>query len=183
MPNRRLLALLALLAAAAGLVLFSDPPRGSGEVVAPSARAAAPRPGPADPGAGGGANGGATGAAGGEGSGASGMILALRPRGAGAKPGDAFAPNNWNPPPPPPPPPPPQNLKPTAPPLPFTLLGKKLEDGAWQVFLAQQDRTLVVRAQDVIDGTYRVESIEPPNLVLTYIPLKQRQVIAIGGID
>jgi len=51
------------------------------------------------------------------------------------------------------------------------------------VFLSRQERTYIVRANDVIDGMYRVESIEPPNIVFTYIPLNERQVLAIGGID
>jgi hypothetical protein len=170
--NRRWAVLLCVLAAAAGLVLFSDPPKGVGAVVQPVARtgaaAATARPrvdqagseaGPA-------------------------MLLAIRPRGARAPAEEMFALHNWNPPPPPPPPqvaPPPP--KPTAPPMPFTLLGKKLEDGTWQVFLARQDKTYVVKAQDVIEGTYRVESIAPPSLVLTYIPLGERQTLAIGASD
>jgi hypothetical protein len=175
-PSKRLAVLLALLAGSAALVLFSPPPKGSGTVVPVTARAAARAQAPArgDLPAGGAA----------AGESAPMMILPIRPRVKAAAPADAFALNNWNPPPPPPPavkpgPPP----KPTAPPLPFTLLGKKLEDGNWQVFLSRQDRTYVVRAQDVIDGAYRVESIAPPNLVFTYIPLNERQVLAIGGID
>jgi len=62
-------------------------------------------------------------------------------------------------------------------------LGKKLEDGGWQVFLGRQDRTYIVKSQDVIEGTYRVESIAPPSLVFTYIPLNERQVLAIGGSE
>jgi hypothetical protein len=171
--NRRWVVLLSLLAAAAGLVLFSKPPQDAGDVVQPVARtgtAIAPAAarsrsdkaiGDAEPV----------------------MLLAIRPRTAYGPAEDMFAPHNWNPPPPPTPrlaaPP----TKPTAPPIPFTLLGKKLEDGAWEVFLARQDRTYVVKAQDVIDGTYRVESIAPPSLVLTYIPLGEHQTLVIGASD
>jgi len=168
--SKRLALLLTLLAGAAGLVLFGGAPPDKGDVVQATARTAAARASVSarptatddDP--------------------ASTMILAIRPRGASSASADAFAPRNWNPPPPPPPPastaPPP---KPSAPPLPFTLLGKKLEDGAWQVFLGLQDRTYVVKSQDVIDNTYRVESIAPPSLVMTYLPLNERQTLAIGG--
>lgn len=94
-----------------------------------------------------------------------------------------FAHQDWTPPPPPPqpaPPPPP----PTAPPLPFTFLGKSVADGAWEVYLARGDRTYVVRDKGyVIDGTYRVESIAPPVLTLTYLPLNQIQQLNIGVFD
>lgn len=170
--NKRMAVLLAVLALSGALVLFSTPPKGGGEVVQAAARADAPRaaaqPRADKPAA----------------EAEPVMILAIRPRVRATAPADAFALNNWNPPPPPPPPaalaPPP---KPAAPPLPFTLLGRKLEDGSWLVFLGQQDRTYVVRAQDVIDGTYRVESIDPPAIVFTYIPLNERQVLAIGAIN
>lgn len=93
-----------------------------------------------------------------------------------------FASQSWTPPPPPPPkplPPPP----PTAPPLPFTYLGKKLEGGAWEVYLARRDQTFIVNVQTVIENTYRVDEIKPPTLSLTYLPLNQTQTLTIGGTD
>jgi len=93
-----------------------------------------------------------------------------------------FASQNWNPPPPPPakpaPPPPP-----IAPPLPFTYLGKKSEDGAWEVYLARGDQTLILREMGVIDRTYRVDTIHPPIMSITYLPLNQGQTLAIGGAE
>jgi hypothetical protein len=95
-----------------------------------------------------------------------------------------FGQRDWNPPPPPPPPqstaPPPP---PTAPPLPFTFIGKSVGDGAWEVYLARGDRTYVVRADTVIDGTYRVDAIAPPVLTLTYLPLNQVQQLNIGVFE
>jgi hypothetical protein len=95
-----------------------------------------------------------------------------------------FGQRDWNPPPPPPqpqaaPPPPP----PMAPPLPFTFIGKSVGDGAWEVYLARGDRTYVVRADTVIDGTYRVDAIAPPVLTLTYLPLNQVQQLNIGVFE
>jgi hypothetical protein len=93
-----------------------------------------------------------------------------------------FGSQNWNPPPPPPmpaPPPPP----PSAPPLPFSVLGKSVSEGRWEVFLARGERTFVVHNQDVIDGTYRVDAIAPPVLSLTYLPLNQVQQLNIGVLD
>jgi hypothetical protein len=119
------------------------------------------------------------------------VILRLEPRetllsgeahGEGAT---AFGAQNWNPPPPPPlppqklPPPPP----PMAPALPFAYLGKAVSNGEWEVFLSRGDQTLIVRNKMVIDGMYRVESIDPPGLTLTYLPLKQVQQLNIGVRD
>lgn len=93
-----------------------------------------------------------------------------------------FTSQTWTPPPPPPskplPPPPP-----TAPSLPFTYLGKKIEDGVWEIYLARGEHTFIVREKSVIDGTYRIDSIKPPALTLTYLPLNQSQALTIGGID
>ncbi|WP_440963784.1 hypothetical protein ACL58G_27395 [Massilia sp. GER05] len=124
-------------------------------------------------------------------------ILALVPRDTLIGDGDAafgqgqngagpFGRHDWTPPPPPPPPPQPAPPPPppTAPPLPFTFIGKSVGDGAWEVYLARGDRTYVVREKGaVIDGTYRVESIAPPVLTLTYLPLNQVQQLNIGVFD
>ena len=94
-----------------------------------------------------------------------------------------FATQSWVPPPPPPidpkllPPPPP----PTAPPLRMTFLGKKFEDGVWEVYLAQGENSYVVRNQSVIEGTYRVDAISPTAVTLTYLPLNQVQRLNIKG--
>ncbi len=122
-------------------------------------------------------------------------ILALIPRAtligdndeAMGQVGGVFGRQDWTPPPPPPPPrstareaPPPP---PQAPPLPFNVVGKAAEKGEWEVFLARGEKTYLVRKQDVIDGTYRVDAIAPPNLTLTYLPLNQVQQLNIGALD
>jgi hypothetical protein len=186
------------LAGAAGLLLWGDPTP-SGELAEPAPRHAAPA---AAANAANGNNGaadsaGATPAAtrnarAGAAAADATAILALLPRaqllgeageGFGAD-GAVFQGQNWNPPPPPvkaerPPPPPP----PTAPPLPFTILGKAVSAGAWEVFLARGDKTYVARLNEVIDGTYRVDRIAPPLLMLTYLPLNQTQQVNIGVSD
>lgn len=117
-------------------------------------------------------------------------ILRLLPRDelmGDAKGGDAlFGSQNWNPPPPPPakestivvPPPPP-----TAPPLPFTLIGKSVGAGVYEVYLSRGDQVYLVREKTTIDGTYRVDKIVPPMLTLTYLPLNQVQQLNIGVFD
>jgi hypothetical protein len=107
-------------------------------------------------------------------------ILDIRPRTPAEEPPDSFAPHDWTP-----PPPPPEAAAaaaaPTAPPLPFTVLGKQHAGGIWHVFLAIDDRIFVVKTGDMIDNDYRVEAIELPVLTLTYLPLNTRQTLAIGG--
>lgn len=79
--------------------------------------------------------------------------------------------------------PPPVPPAPTAPPLPFTVLGKGIADGAYEVYLARGDRTYVIHAGTVIDGMYRFDTIAPPTLTVTYLPLKQVQQLNIGVLD
>jgi hypothetical protein len=95
-----------------------------------------------------------------------------------------FLSQNWMPPPPvvkpgPPPPPP----APVAPPLPFAYLGKAASDGSWEVYLVRANKTYVVRQQTLIDGIYRIETIAPPNMTITYLPLNQVQQLNIGVLD
>ena len=76
----------------------------------------------------------------------------------------------------------PSTPAPAPPALPFNYLGKQRIDDVWEVFLARGEETVIVREGQMIDGgTYRVESIKPPALVLTYTPLAQQQSIGIGG--
>ncbi len=93
--------------------------------------------------------------------------------------GDMFPSRSWLPPPPPPPKPAP----PRAPPLPFTFFGRMVEDGQTIVFLSRQDQTFTAKAGDTIAGSYRVEEIGPATVVLTYLPLQERQVLNIGAIN
>lgn len=100
----------------------------------------------------------------------------LVPATPGAVSRDLFQPRSWNP----PPPPPPAQDKPLAPPLPFAYLGKKHDADGWEVYLAQGDQTVIARGGAVIAGAYRIDRIEPPSLVMTYLPLNQAQSLAIG---
>jgi hypothetical protein len=88
----------------------------------------------------------------------------------------AFGARSWTP-----PPPPPEPVVPQAPSLPFTFLGKQWQSGNWQVYLALGEDTHLAREATVIDGRYRVESIVPPQIVFTYLPLNERQTLDIGA--
>jgi hypothetical protein len=101
--------------------------------------------------------------------------------------GDPFATLSWLPPVAPAPalaaPPPPKPAVPVAPPLPFTFVGM-LERGATrpQAFLAKGENLLVVAAGDTLDNnTYRVESLSPAQIVMTYLPMNTRQTLTVLG--
>jgi hypothetical protein len=49
-----------------------------------------------------------------------------------------------------------------------------------QVFLASGERTYTVGEGDVIDNTYRIDQIAPSQMSFTYLPLGQRQQLAVG---
>ncbi|HEX4584497.1 MAG TPA: hypothetical protein VH183_06685 [Burkholderiaceae bacterium] len=101
---------------------------------------------------------------------------------------DPFAARGWLPPPPPPapapvvavdatPPPPP-----TAPPVPFRFVGLIEERAAKPAaFIAKGDALFVVHVGDVVESTYRVESFNSAQVVVTYLPLQQRQTIEVTG--
>ena len=98
----------------------------------------------------------------------------------GVSPG-LFTGHSWYVPPPPPPPvkagPPP---KPTAPPLPFTLLGSYEPAGGRAVFyLVRGDQVFDVKVGDTLDGVYSVDAIQNEELLFTYLPLKQQQTLSL----
>jgi hypothetical protein len=98
--------------------------------------------------------------------------------------GSVFGTHSWNPPPPPPEPSAPvQPPAPTAPPLPFTFIGKALGEGRWEVYVAQGERVHAVRAGDTVDGTWRIDTVAPPMMTVTYLPLGQQQQMNIGAND
>lgn len=89
---------------------------------------------------------------------------------------DPFRTKTWHIAPPPPPPP-----APRAPPLPFQFLGQLIEEGEVRVFVNHQGQHLIIKAGDVINGTYTVEEISAGKVVFVYQPLQERQVLAIGA--
>jgi len=100
-------------------------------------------------------------------------------------PRDAFASRTWYVPPPPRPAPPPPPVKlapapPSAPPLPFTYLGRYAEAGKTVFLLVKDDRILTVRPGDLIEGNYRVDGIAGSRLDLTYVPLNVKHHLDMG---
>lgn len=77
----------------------------------------------------------------------------------------------------------PEPPPPMAPPLPFTAIGSiegpDVTSGQLLAFLQQQDKLLVVRKGETIGQFYRVEAVTPDKVEFTYLPLNQRQALAL----
>lgn len=88
--------------------------------------------------------------------------------------GDAFARRSWAPPPAKPAaaPPPPRAV---APALPFDFLGRLEDQGRPTAVLRRGKEVVLARERENIDAAYRLESIGPGGLVITYLPLNQQQ--------
>ena len=71
----------------------------------------------------------------------------------------------------------------SAPPLPYVYVGRKFQEGAWEVYLASGEELRVARRLAVLDAHYRVDDIHPPVLSLTYLPLNLKQTMNIGSVE
>jgi hypothetical protein len=95
-----------------------------------------------------------------------------------------FSPQSWYVAPPAPPPAPvvyQAPPAPTAPPLPFAFMGSyKAEGGGSTYFLTAGDRVYDVKVGDTLDNTYSVDGVKSGQLLLTYMPLKIQQSLAVG---
>lgn len=70
---------------------------------------------------------------------------------------------------------------PTAPPLPFTVIGSMNEGGHPKYFLRYAEQSFVVQVGDTLIEQYRVEAIEGSKLMLRYLPLDQLQSLELGN--
>ncbi|MBC7957416.1 MAG: hypothetical protein H7Y33_16300 [Cytophagales bacterium] len=86
---------------------------------------------------------------------------------------------SWQPPAPkvvaPPPP------KPVPPPFPYVYMGGLSDDGVRTTFFAKGERVLPVKTGDTIDAVYRVDQMTEKQMTLTYLPLNETLVVALGG--
>ena len=76
-----------------------------------------------------------------------------------------------------PPAPPPA---PVAPALPFTFLGRIIENDSTVLFLSRQDQSYSVKINSVLDKDYRVDMINSEQVVFTYLPLNIQQTLSFG---
>lgn len=66
---------------------------------------------------------------------------------------------------------------------PFTYAGKVVEEGKVTVFLIDGEKSHAVNVGDVIEETWKVKSISPPNMTLRNLPLKIEMQMEIGAIS
>lgn len=71
--------------------------------------------------------------------------------------------------------------RPSAPALPFTVIGKKFERGQWEVYLARGDQTYIATVGLQLSDDYRVAAITPTQMTLVYLPLNESQTLQIGA--
>jgi hypothetical protein len=114
-------------------------------------------------------------------------IALLGARAAGGSGRDLFPAVDWEqnareeevrrrPPPRPAPPPPPQ-----APPVPFTYMGKLVEDGKATAFLVQGDRNVIAREGETLAGGWRVDAIGEQSMTFTYESLNQQRTLSFAA--
>ncbi len=72
--------------------------------------------------------------------------------------------------------------KPVAPALPFTYGGRYTEGNNTIVFLKEGAKMHTVRLGETVNGTYRIEKIDPDAITLSYLPLGQRQTLQTGSV-
>jgi len=71
---------------------------------------------------------------------------------------------------------------PTPPPMPYRVAGQLVRDGVPQVVLARDDRVMIVREGEMLDGGYRVESIRPNGVTLVYTALDARETLPFSSV-
>jgi hypothetical protein len=78
------------------------------------------------------------------------------------------------------PPPPPA---PSAPPLPFTYLGKLIDGDKLEIFVAHEGEHYSLEKGKTISGEYRVESVTAHAVSFIYLPLGIRQKLSIPATE
>ena len=100
---------------------------------------------------------------------------------------DPFAPRGWEPPPPPPPPAPKQVVvqrqEPaapvvvSAPPLPFNYMGQLNDGGEQVVYLGRGEQLILVRAEDTVEGVYKVLKMSANEIEFLHLPTGEKQIL------
>jgi hypothetical protein len=87
-----------------------------------------------------------------------------------------FGPQSWQPPAPRIAPAP---VVPQAPPMPYRFAGRLVQDGTTQIFLSRDHTPIAIQEDQILDDTYRVESIGEDRVTLVYLPLGQKETIPL----
>ncbi|MDN2708177.1 hypothetical protein O0880_01935 [Janthinobacterium sp. SUN118] len=69
------------------------------------------------------------------------------------------------------------------PPLPFQFLGRFVDEGKAAYFLQAGERNVVARPGDMLEERYRFDGVVQGALQFTYLPLNQKQTLAVGDLN
>ena len=69
------------------------------------------------------------------------------------------------------------------PPLPFQFLGRFVDEGKAAYFLQAGERNVVARPGDTLEERYRFDGVVQGSLQFTYLPLNQKQTLAVGDLN
>ena len=72
---------------------------------------------------------------------------------------------------------------PSAPPLPFSYLGRYIDGEKTEIFIARGEEHYSVRKGETLDGQYKVEAISPAAVTFIYLPLGTRQKLALPVLN
>lgn len=72
-------------------------------------------------------------------------------------------------------------VAPIAPPMPYRFAGRLVMDGEEEIFLARGRLAFAVKTGDVVEGTYRVESIGADIIELVYLPLGVKDRVVVNS--
>lgn len=70
-----------------------------------------------------------------------------------------------------------------APPLPFQFVGRFIDDGKTAYFLQMEDNNIVARVGEKVGDNYQLDDAANGTLTFTYLPLKQKQTLAVGDTN
>lgn len=79
--------------------------------------------------------------------------------------------------------PPPPPAAPQAPPLPFQYRGRWIDEGKVAFFLQFNERNLVLHEGDIVEQTWKLEQASAGQLTFVYLPLNQKQSLAVGDVN
>lgn len=68
----------------------------------------------------------------------------------------------------------------SAPPIPFAIIGRKLDEGAWEVYLGMGEKVLIAKPGLTLAENYLVNRIDAIQIEFVYLPLMERQVLTFG---
>ena len=74
-------------------------------------------------------------------------------------------------------------VKSALPPLPFRYVGRWTQNGRLEALVMRGERLYVVKAGDRIGDDYLVERIGEASIGFTYLPLNEKQSLALPGVN